>query len=133
MKNNIHHISRLIFCIIAATIMVGCKHTEYVTVEKTKTDTLYNNKVIHDITIINDSTYIYIKGDTVFRDRTQKIHVYHFDTDTLYKSNYIKVPEPYPVMQNVNILTWWQKLLMFIGAVTILFFIIKIFHSRMIN
>lgn len=110
----------LILCLMMA--LTSCKSTEYVTVEKTTTDTLYINKVMRDSTYLSDSTLIYIKGDTIFRDRWHTLHVYHNYTDTLCRIRLVKDPQPYPVEKivEVNKLYWWQETLMWSGAIFLL-------------
>ena len=88
----------------------SCTTTEYVTVEKVRTDTLIQTKVLHDSIYINDSTVVTEKGDTV---RIEKWHTKYIEKqvhDTTYVSKTDTVPVPYPVTKEVPAeLTWWQQ------------------------
>lgn len=109
--------------------LTSCKSIEYVPVETVRTDTVYQNKVMRDSVYCHDSTLIYTKGDTVFRDRWNMKHVYHLDTNTVYQAKIVKEPQPYPVVKEVNVLHWWQKVLMYVGAIFILLLINWILHK----
>lgn len=92
-------LSLLLYVIILliAFALTGCKGKEYITVEKCKTDTVYQNKVMKDSVYLHDSTYLYVNGDTVFRDRWHTRIVYRNITDTVYWAKIVKEPQPYPV------------------------------------
>lgn len=92
-------LSLLLYVIILliAFALTGCKGKEYITVEKCKTDTVYQNKVMKDSVYLHDSTYLYVNGDTVFRDRWHTRIVYHNIVDTVYWAKIVKEPQPYPV------------------------------------
>lgn len=77
--------------------LTGCKGKEYITVEKCKTDTVYQNKVMKDSVYLHDSTYLYVNGDSVFRDRWHTRIVYRNITDTVYHTKIVKELQPYPV------------------------------------
>lgn len=102
--------------------LTSCKDKQYITVEKTKTDTLYKYKVRVDSVVKFDSITTVVKGDTVYRDRWHTLHVYHTDVDTVYRVRIVKEPQPYPVEKivEVNKLCWWQETLMWLGAVSFL-------------
>lgn len=128
---------RVILLFLAVLFMiVGCKNTEYVNVERTTTDTLYKNKVRVDSVVKFDSITTIIKGDTVFRDRWHTLHVYHTEVDTVYRIKYVKEPQPYPVTKTVEVnkLYWWQNLLMWAGSlfsvICILYGIINAYRLR---
>ena len=90
----------------------GCTTTEYVTVEKVRTDTLIQNKVLHDSIYINDSTVITEKGDTVTVERWHTRYVLRELHDTAYISKTDSVPVPYPVetiREVAQPLSWWQQ------------------------
>ncbi len=102
--------------------LTSCKDKQYITVEKTKTDTLYNYKVRVDSIVKFDSITTVAKGDTVFRDRWHTLHVYHNSVDTVFRVRIVKEPQPYPVEKivEVNKLYWWQETLMWSGAIFLL-------------
>lgn len=109
--------------IILALMMMcsSCKHTEYVTVEKVKTDTLYKSKVLHDSIHVHDSISVYVKGDTVLRDRWRTKYVYHFDIDTVVDIRHDSIPLPYTVEKRISVTPQWAwYILLYAAAVTII-------------
>ena len=135
---------KLIFAIIVAFAVCGCKTKEYVTVPVLHTDTLRVVQHHRDSIYLHDSTFVreYVQGDTVrvvtemwhprFRDRLK--------TDTIYRSRTDSVPVPYPVVKEVKKpLTLIEKGLMGTGiaaltAILIFFFIhFKKLFSRFIR
>ena len=95
--------------IILALMMMcsSCKHTEYVTVEKVRKDTLYKSKVLHDSIHVHDSISVYVKGDTVLRDRWRTKYVYHFDIDTVVDIRHDSIPLPYTVEKRISVTPDW--------------------------
>lgn len=115
--------------IILALIMMcsSCKHTEYVTVEKVKTDTLYKSKILHDSIHVHDSISVYVKGDTVLRDRWRTKYVYHFDVDTVVDIRHDSIPLPYTVEKRISVTPqWtWYILLYAVTATILIVFLAK--------
>ena len=106
-------------------LLTSCKQTEYVTVEKVRTDTTYVTKWQKDSVWLHDSVYVKetSSGDTVFlniekwhtRYVTKEIH------DTLYKARVDSIPVPYEVVKEVAAeLSWWQKLRLWLGNITLI-------------
>lgn len=88
--------------ILIALCLMGCKAKEkFVTVEVTKSDTIYINKVEKDSVYLHDSIYteVYTKGDTVFatkyKEKTKYIDrllldsVYVSKVDTIVRNDTI--------------------------------------------
>ena len=135
---------KLIFAIIVAFAVCGCKTKEYVTVPVLHTDTLRVVQHHRDSIYLHDSTFVreYVQGDTV-RVVTEMWHTKYRDrlkTDTLYRSRTDSVPVPYPVIKEVKKpLTLIEKGLMGTGiaaltAILIFFFIhFKKIFSRFIR
>ena len=93
------------FAIVAVLLLLlfaSCTKTEYITVEKVRTDTLWQNHTKHDSIWVHDSIHVTDKGDTV---RIEKWHTKYVETekhDTVYKARTDSVPVPYPVTQYVE-------------------------------
>ena len=102
-------------------LCASCTTTEYVTVEKVRTDTTYITKHQRDSIWLHDSVIVSEKGDTV---RIEKWHTKYIEKqvhDTLYKSKTDSVPVPYPVIKEVKQpLSKPQKGLMLIGLLTVM-------------
>ena len=135
---------KLIFAIIVAFAVCGCKTKEYVTVPVLHTDTLRVVQHHRDSIYLHDSTFVreYVQGDTV-RVVTEMWHTRFRDrlkTDTIYRSRTDSVPVPYPVIKEVKKpLSLIEKGLMGTGiaaltAILIFFFIhFKKIFSRFIR
>ena len=99
----------------------SCTKTEYVTVERVRTDTAYISKVLHDSIYVHDSIQVTEKGDTI---RIEKWHTKYVEKqvhDTLYQSKTDSIPVPYPVVEYVEKkLSAWQVVLMTIGMLTLM-------------
>ena len=59
----------IIFSLLLFCILVGCKSTEKLQNINTETRIEYRDKYHRDSIYIRDSVIIYVKGDTVFKDR----------------------------------------------------------------
>ena len=97
---------KLIFAIIVAFAVCGCKTKEVVTVTEHHTDTLRLVQHHRDSIYLHDSTFVreYVQGDTV-RVVTEMWHTRFRDrlkTDTIYRSRTDSVPVPYPVTKEVK-------------------------------
>ena len=105
MKKNIIYIC--IF-ILFTFVFTGCKTrtvVKPVEVEKIKIE--YRDRLVLDSIYNRDTTLIYLRGDTVFKDvikwRTSlKVH-----TDSIVKID--SIPYAVEVIKEVNVLTKWQK------------------------
>ncbi len=121
--------------------LTSCTTTKYVEVEKVRTDTLIETKLMYDSIHIHDSILVKEKGDSVWVERWHTKYMEKVFTDTIYQAKHDTIPKPYPVTKEVPAqLSWWQKtrlyianiLLMLIGLYLLYLFILKkkrIFHS----
>ena len=116
MKNETKAYKGCLWSLVAAAglmvllFLTSCKHTEYVTVERVKTDTTYINKVQRDSVLLHDSIHVKEKGDTVWIERWHTRWENHLTHDTLYQYRVDSVPVPYPVPEYIEKqLTWWQQ------------------------
>ena len=82
--------------------LCSCTKTEYITVEKVRTDTTYINKVQRDSIYLHDSTFVKVAGDTVWIERWHTKWQNHLEHDTVYKARTDSVPVPYPVIKEVE-------------------------------
>lgn len=110
---------KFIITIVLATILCSCESTKYievpVEVEKVKTEYIVDHRV--DSIYEKDSVNIYSKSDTVFIYKEKVQNKFIYKTDTIVKTDSI----PYLVetetitTKEVNILKWYQKILMYLG------------------
>ena len=126
----------IISLVVLALVCFSCKtryitETEYKEVPVVMHDTVAKNIWRIDTTIVKDSVYFAIKGDTIFKERYNtkwRIKVAH---DTINKF----VEKPVEVLRTsiktetkeVNSLYWWQKVLMLIGVASLIYLIVQIY------
>ena len=119
----------IIALVVLALVCFSCKtkyitETEYKEVPVVMHDTVAQNIWRIDTTIVKDSVYFAIKGDTIYKERYNtkwRIKVAH---DTINKV----VEKPVEVLRTsiktetkeVNRLHWWQKALMWIGGIGVI-------------
>ena len=122
--------------VMLVVVLCGCKtkyitETEYKEVPVVMHDTVAKNIWRIDTTIVKDSVYFAVKGDTIYKERYNtlcKIKVAH---DTINKV----VEKPVEVVRNsvktetkeVNRIYWWQKVLMLIGGASLIYLIVQIY------
>ena len=95
--------------------------TQYVEQPVYLHDTLRSTIYSHDTTIVKDSVYFAIKGDTIFRERyntIERIKVAH-DTIMRFVEKPVEVVSTKQVCKQVEVnrIYWWQKLLMLMGGI----------------
>lgn len=125
----------IIALVVLALVCFSCKtkyitETEYKEVPVVMHDTVEKNICRIDTTIVKDSVYFAVKGDTVYKERYNtlwKIKVAH---DTINKV----VEKPVEVVRNsvkaekkdVNRIYWWQKVLMLIGGLSLIYLVVQL-------
>lgn len=103
----------------------GCTTTEYVTVEKVRTDTVNHSKVLRDSVWLHDSVYVKEKGDTVTVERWHTEWRERLLFDTLLIATHDTIPQPYPVIKEVEkSLSWWQRTRLYLGDGVLVFLLI---------
>lgn len=130
--------------VVLAVVLCGCKtkyitETEYKEVPVVMRDTVAKNIWRIDTTIVKDSVYFAVKGDTVFKERYNtkwRIKVAH---DTISKVVTIPVEvvrtrtKTKTVVKEVNRIYLWQKVLMLIGGASLIYFLALLHNSRKRN
>ena len=127
----------IIALVVLALVCCSCKtkyitNTEYKEVPVVMHDTVAKNIWRIDTTIVKDSVYFAVKGDTIYKERYNtkwRIKVAH---DTINKV----VEKPVEVVRNsvktetkeVNRIYLWQKVLMIIGGASLIYFVVKIYN-----
>lgn len=134
----------IIALVMLALVCCSCKtkyitETEYKEVPVVMHDTLTQNIWRIDTTIVKDSVYFAVKGDTVFKERYNtkwRIKVAH---DTISKVVTIPVEvvrtrtKTKTVVKEVNRIYLWQKVLMLIGGASLIYFLALLHNSRKRN
>jgi len=116
---------KFLFLAILAAVLAGCKQTEYVTVEKVRTDTTYITKLQRDSVWLHDSIKVTEKGDTIRIEKWHTKYVESIRHDTLYQATHDTIPQPYPVTQYVEKpLSKIQKAFIGVGILSLMVVII---------
>ena len=126
----------IIALVMLALVCCSCRtkyitQTEYKEVPGVMHDTIAQNIWRIDTTIVKDSVYFAIKGDTIFKERYNtkwRIKVAH---DTINKV----VEKPVEVVRQsfktetkeVNRIYWWQTVLMLIGGASLIYLIVLLY------
>lgn len=92
----------MVVMIIIALMLCSCTKTEYITVEKVRNDTVWQNHTKHDSIWVHDSIHVTDKGDTVRIEKWHTKYVESIRHDTVYKARTDSVPVPYPVIKEVE-------------------------------
>lgn len=121
----------VIIILLACLSFCGCTKTEYVTVEKIRTDTTYITKHQRDSIWLHDSVMVSEKGDIVRIEKWHTKYVSKEVHDTLYLATHDTIPQPYPVTQYVEKpLSKTERALIIIGCLAIMallvFIVLKI-------
>ena len=126
----------IIALVVLALVCFSCRtkyitQTEYKEVPVVMHDTIAQNLWRIDTTIVKDSVYFAVNGDTIFKERYNtkwRIKVAH---DTINKV----VEKPVEVVRQsfktetkeVNRLYWWQKVLILLGCASLIDLIVQIY------
>ena len=98
-------------------------------------DTLRSTIYSHDTTIVKDSVFFSINGDTILRERyntIERIKVAH-DTIMRFVEKPVEVVSTKQVCKQVEVnrIYWWQKALMWIGGIGVV--VVGIMVNKVVN
>ena len=126
----------IIALVVLALVCCSCRtkyitNTEYKEVPVVMHDTVAQNIWRIDTTIVKDSVYFAVKGDTIFKERYNTKWRIKMAHDTINKV----VEKPVEVIRNnvktetkeVNRIYLWQKVLMIIGGASLIYLIIQVY------
>lgn len=122
--------------VMLAVVLCGCKtkyitETEYKEVPVVMHDTVEKNIWRIDTTIVKDSVYLAVKGDTIYKERYNTKWRIKMAHDTINKV----VEKPVEVLRTsiktetkeVNRIYWWQKVLILLGCASLIDLIVQIY------
>ena len=111
----------LILGLLVLLALCSCTKTEYITVEKVRTDTTYITKHQRDSIYVHDSTAVERKDSIIRIEHWHTKYVDHAVHDTLYQATHDTIPQPYPVIKEVEKpLSRRHKAVFTVGVLTIL-------------
>ena len=98
-------------------------------------DTLRSTIYSHDTTIVKDSVYLSINGDTIVREKyntIERIKVAH-DTIMRFVEKPVEVVRENNVCKQVEVnrIYWWQKLLMWMGGIGVVGLVCLLVKKKM--
>lgn len=113
----------IIFLISCSSVKEVIKE---VPIETVRTE--YITQLQTDTVISSDSIFIKEANDTIYQYKFKYKYIYKSKTDTIEKNDTIEKPVyiTNTEIQEVNKLTWYQKLLIWFGKIAILLFIFKL-------
>ena len=122
--------------VVLALVCFSCKtryitETEYKEVPVVMHDTIAKNIWRIDTTIVKDSVYFAIKGDTIYKERYNTLWRIKVAHDTINNV----VEKPVEVLRTsiktetkeVNRTYWWQKVLIILGCASLIELIVQIY------
>ena len=133
---------KLLLLILVLITFTSCKTVKYI--DRTITDSTevqipitntkieYRDRFLYDSVYIHDSIFTLIKGDTVYISKNKETNRLINKSDTIIKTDTIKVPiqttktvtKTVTQIKEVNKLYWWQKGLMYLGLVILIYGIV---------
>ena len=118
---------KLVFIMLAILMLSACKTTTKIVevpVEVVKKEYIHDTKI--DSVYIRDSVDRWQKGDTLYITKWHTKFKYINKVDTIVKTDSIPKIVSVEKKVEVNHIYWWQKLLMWLGGITIVLLIIVI-------
>ena len=115
---------RLVFVILTILMLSACRTTTRIVevpVEVIKKEYIYDTKI--DSVYIRDSVDRWQKGDTLYITKWHTKFKYINKIDTLIKTDSIPKIVSVEKKVEVNHIYWYQKLLMWLGGITIILLI----------
>ena len=126
----------IIAIVVLSLVCFSCRtkyitNTEYKEVPLVMHDTISQNIWRIDTTIVKDSVYFAIKGDTIYKERYNTKWRIKMAHDTINKV----VEKPVEVLRTsiktetkeVNRIYWWQKVLILLGCASLIELFVQIY------
>ena len=121
---------RLVFVILTILMLSACRTTTRIVevpVEVIKKEYIYDTKI--DSVYIRDSIDRWQKGDTLYITKWHTKFKYINKVDTLIKTDSIPKIVLVEKEVEVNHIYWWQKILMWVGGILLIYIIISLIHK----
>ena len=121
---------KLVFVILTILMLSACRTTTRIVevpVEVIKKEYIYDTKI--DSVYIRDSVDRWQKGDTLYITKWHTKFKYINKVDTLIKTD--SIPNILLVEKEVEVnhIYWWQKTLMWVGGILLIYIIISLIHK----
>lgn len=124
---------KILFLLFMTLLLSSCKVREKIVevpIPQIKTEIKYIDKVKYDSIYLKDSIYIIQKGDTIYNNKVAYRYKYKYlkDTITVNKTDTITKLQKVTEIKVKNQLNTVQKVLIYIGLLSLLIFIIIIYR-----
>ena len=124
------NMKKLVFIMLAILMLSACRTSTKIVevpVEVVKKEYIHDTKI--DSVYIRDSVDRWQKGDTLYITKWHTKFKYINKVDTIVKTD--SIPKIVPVVKEVEVnhIYWYQKLLMWLGGITIVLLIIVITYK----
>nr|DAI05440.1 MAG TPA: Prokaryotic membrane lipoprotein lipid attachment site [Crassvirales sp.] len=121
---------KLVFIMLAILMLSACKTTTKIVevpIEVVKKEYIHDTKI--DSVYIRDSVDRWQKGDTLYITKWHTKFKYINKVDTIVKID--SIPKIVPVVKEVEVnhIYWWQKTLMWVGGILLIYIIISLIHK----
>ena len=121
---------KLVFIMLAILMLSACNTTTKIVevpVEVIKKEYVHDIKI--DSVYIRDSVDRWQKGDTLYITKWHTKFKYINKVDTIVKTD--SIPKIVPVVKEVEVnhIYWWQKTLMWVGGILLIYIIISLIHK----
>lgn len=123
---------KIVVILLLLLVATACTKHIYVPVETTHTEYIVQHT--RDTLTRSDSVYVheYTKGDTVMIEKWRERIVYRSiaTADTVLVTDTVPKPYPVEVVKEVNVLKWWQRVLMWSGGISLLIIGVLVFIKK---
>lgn len=135
-------VAAIVALLLLTFVLIGCATRRTATSERVEVPTIMRDTIAThdtilqavwrtDTTIVRDSVFVAVKGDTIVKERYNTVYRIKTAHDTIVKAvDNVKIVErPVAItktttkteVKEVNVLKWWQKSLMWCGVLALAF------------
>ena len=121
---------KLILLLLGLILCISCKTSTKIVevpIEVVKKEYIHDTKI--DSVYIRDSVDRWQKGDTLYITKWHTKFKYINKVDTIVKTD--SIPKIVPVVKEVEVnhIYWWQKTLIWVGGILLIYIIISLIHK----
>lgn len=120
-----------IVAVIICLILSSCGTTRIVEIPIETVKTQYVDRVQYDSIYVDTSTETTNVRDTIYKTKIQYEYRYKYKRDTIHITDTIPKIVTVKDIQYINKLYSWQKILMYIGAISVLYLLFKVVNYKL--
>lgn len=123
MNNHKEGLGSMIICLIGLLVAVvlllsSCSRNIYIPVESVRTE--YKDKILRDSIHLHDSIWVKMQGDTIWLEKYKTLYKEKIVKDSVLLVDTIRVPYPVIEYKEVNKLTSFQTVRVWLGNIFML-------------